>query len=679
MPATTFNAFQELFSARSGRPMQAARTLADKLDSIDFGLRSLSPTSNPQAAREAKIAQQRLERLDKNMQKSVSLMEKERTDRILKVRQDRIEEVDNRRTFYRKLDGILKALHPSGTGGNTGMRWWQLLVGAGLLGWNRLYAGVEALKSIFGTEGVLARLASRLPSIARFGSVSGRLFSILGRASELVGGTIRAIPGASSILGIAKKVFLPITILFAAYDALKGWYDTEGILAAGGDPNSITDRVLSSAASVFTGVFKPLSDFVNWTSTKIVGFNILADWNKDDVLSAMITVKSKIIEYSDQVIEWSGQLRSWFDQQLMNLRDWWASFKQKLTDWWPWSGNDPTTAQGQPSRMLLRPTDNTRASVAITMNPLASEKFGTQVGRSIKDVLGDLASMFSIGSAKADTLTDSQIFNAYQSNFKTRVLPQPTAAIRNSIASAGMQYGGGIDNNYLMAIAGRESGYNPSAKNPTSSASGLFQFTDSTWQRMVANHGAKTGIGVMDKLSPRSNAIMGALFTKENAEILRHNGIEPNNTNLYLAHFLGAEGAVRFLQARSAMPNRRTEDYFSGQVFNANRSLMQNKTLDQFYQSINEDIGSRVAFAQKNNLASTNVANTNVVPAAPTAIPPPAPTGAKVASMESGSGAGRPGPTRAAAARAGTKPLLDDTAILHGDSGLVLVNFAGMS
>ena len=51
----------------------------------------------------------------------------------------------------------------------------------------------------------------------------------------------------------------------------------------------------------------------------------------------------------------------------------------------------------------------------------------------------------------------------------------------------------GVDFSFLMKTAGRESGMNPSAKAGTSSAAGLFQFTEQTWLSTLKQHGAKHG------------------------------------------------------------------------------------------------------------------------------------------------------------------------------------------
>src|ERR1700759_593150 len=51
----------------------------------------------------------------------------------------------------------------------------------------------------------------------------------------------------------------------------------------------------------------------------------------------------------------------------------------------------------------------------------------------------------------------------------------------------------GVDFTFLLGTARRESGYNPSAHAPTSSAAGLFQFVEQTWLGTLKQHGAKYG------------------------------------------------------------------------------------------------------------------------------------------------------------------------------------------
>jgi len=143
------------------------------------------------------------------------------------------------------------------------------------------------------------------------------------------------------------------------------------------------------------------------------------------------------------------------------------------------------------------------------------------------------------------------------------------ADVRGAIARASESTG--VDFDYLLAQARLESGLNPDAKARTSSATGLYQFIDSTWLRTMDRHGYKYGYaspggaigpggGVANAgtreqlLSLRYDADVSALMA---AELARDNttglksflGRDPEPAELYLAHFLGLGGAQTLLGA----------------------------------------------------------------------------------------------------------------------------------
>lgn len=107
----------------------------------------------------------------------------------------------------------------------------------------------------------------------------------------------------------------------------------------------------------------------------------------------------------------------------------------------------------------------------------------------------------------------------------------------------------GVDPNMLYAIASIESTFNTGAKAPTSSASGLFQFIRGTWSNMLRKYGGKYGVASgASPFDAKANALMGAMFLKENYGALKQKlsrGI--NETDMYMAHFMGAGGARDFL------------------------------------------------------------------------------------------------------------------------------------
>lgn len=131
--------------------------------------------------------------------------------------------------------------------------------------------------------------------------------------------------------------------------------------------------------------------------------------------------------------------------------------------------------------------------------------------------------------------------------------PSGSGAVRAAIARAANATG--VDFRYLLAEARLESSLDPNARAATSSASGLYQFTDATWRSALGKYGAALGLpggeaGMALRLDPDASALMAGRMAGENhAALAATLGRAPDAAELYLAHFLGAEGAGKFLAA----------------------------------------------------------------------------------------------------------------------------------
>ena len=156
------------------------------------------------------------------------------------------------------------------------------------------------------------------------------------------------------------------------------------------------------------------------------------------------------------------------------------------------------------------------------------------------------------------------------------------AAIQRASSATGVDFG------FLMGAARRESGYNPSAKARTSSATGLFQFTEQTWLSTLKQHGAKYGYArysdmiqhgtngrlyvaggparalVMDlRLDPHASALMAGELTADHAAYLRGRvGREPTAGELYVAHVLGPAGSAKLIDAVRDAPTASAASLF---------------------------------------------------------------------------------------------------------------------
>lgn len=165
--------------------------------------------------------------------------------------------------------------------------------------------------------------------------------------------------------------------------------------------------------------------------------------------------------------------------------------------------------------------------------------------------------------------------------------PDRARRVEAAIADAARQTG--VDFAYLLAQARVESALDPAAKARNSSASGLYQFIESTWLETMQRHGARFGLGgVVDAIAVDADGVAHVADPGQRAAILalRHDpqiaawmaaglaednaahltpilGRAPDHGELYLAHFLGAGGAGRFLSAMQDNPHQRAADLFA--------------------------------------------------------------------------------------------------------------------
>jgi len=150
--------------------------------------------------------------------------------------------------------------------------------------------------------------------------------------------------------------------------------------------------------------------------------------------------------------------------------------------------------------------------------------------------------------------------------------------VTQAIATASRRTG--VDFKYLMDQARIESSLNPNAKAGTSSASGLYQFVDQSWLAVMSNHGSEYGMDwaanaiqkspggqyyvsdpqlkqqILDlRNHPETASAMAAELASDNRDYLvQQTGKQPEPVDLYLAHFLGAAGAAKFINTMQNAP-----------------------------------------------------------------------------------------------------------------------------
>lgn len=225
----------------------------------------------------------------------------------------------------------------------------------------------------------------------------------------------------------------------------------------------------------------------------------------------------------------------------------------------------------------IRGTDGIRGPLTVASRAefiqMSGPLFGQ--GKSYDQMLQEAAGQAIIDSKK-------------WTNKWNNVTPAAAFAVRHAAKVVGVDFG------YMMELASAESGFEQSVKAETSSATGMFQFTDDSWMTMMYVHGAKYGLKdiashidvkrdrndniVSAKIEnpliakyaldlrkdPRLNALMGAEFAKENKMVLeaRLPKQTVNRTDQYLAHFLGAGQAVDFLTQLKKHPEKEADGLF---------------------------------------------------------------------------------------------------------------------
>ncbi len=287
-----------------------------------------------------------------------------------------------------------------------------------------------------------------------------------------------------------------------------------------------------------------------------------------------------------------------------------------------------TKRQWGPSLVMPEPADKKRHSV---FDPIVKEQqenlllLGFAVGKAdgfkgarTRQVIEEFRALYLHDSGKQLKDADLTILMASHANLA-----------RSDAARFGIDYGivaairlssirTGVDFSYLMKLAAAESNFKPKSKSATSSATGMYQFTHDTWLNTLKTHGARYGL-VGDYAStiehyetrygyqrpivrnktmyqhllelrknPRISAIMAAEMIRDSEQILTHSfDRKPTQTDLYLTHFLGTDGAITFLRSLEQSPETHAVELFP-EAASSNRDIFHPKssaprTVDEVY------------------------------------------------------------------------------------------------
>jgi hypothetical protein len=138
----------------------------------------------------------------------------------------------------------------------------------------------------------------------------------------------------------------------------------------------------------------------------------------------------------------------------------------------------------------------------------------------------------------------------------------------------------GVDFNYLLGTAMRESGLKSTAKSGNSSATGLFQFIEQTWLSLVKEHGAKYGLGsfanaiqksddghfrtsdpqdrraiLQLRNDPQISAMMAGEYARQTQDVMQDKlGRKISSGELYAAHLFGPGSACKLIRMNQGAP-----------------------------------------------------------------------------------------------------------------------------
>ena len=161
----------------------------------------------------------------------------------------------------------------------------------------------------------------------------------------------------------------------------------------------------------------------------------------------------------------------------------------------------------------------------------------------------------------------------------TPAVKPPPAAIREAIVKAAKD--SGQDPAYALAVAGRESSFDPNAKN-SKSIYGLFQMSG----------GLRSKYGVGDSSDPETQARGFLAFTNDlRGEMAAKLGRDPSPPETYLGHYFGGTRAARMLKGD---PNTPVQDLFTPNELAQNPNLARAGTAGNAIGSITRDIQRRM-------------------------------------------------------------------------------------
>ena len=157
------------------------------------------------------------------------------------------------------------------------------------------------------------------------------------------------------------------------------------------------------------------------------------------------------------------------------------------------------------------------------------------------------------------------------------------------------------------AIATLESNGNYKAKNPLSSASGKYEFTQSNFEGVKKNNPDLPNLSFEEfKNNPDAQELYQKAYLNENTQSLKRHGLEVTPTNQYIMHWAGAPKGSALLQAND---DDQLKHYLSDEILRKNR-LHPDTSVGEFRRTIDDKmtkaLGNKVNPQTNQNVVGLN-------------------------------------------------------------------------
>lgn len=205
--------------------------------------------------------------------------------------------------------------------------------------------------------------------------------------------------------------------------------------------------------------------------------------------------------------------------------------------------------------------------------------------------------------------------------------------LRGSTSTSVARPTSSANSDYLSIVAQLESSGNPNARARTSSASGLYQVTDDTWNNAVSQMGKDWTLE--DKNDPnKQREVVEYLYNQQKTALTQALQREPTDQEMYIAHFLGQSDAIKFLQANQNNSSQSAQELLPAAAGSNPVIFSEGSTVEDVYNTLNEKynrVARRLEYSTNQNLAYasgsrsiSSTPNTDITPDSTTDASAPA-------------------------------------------------------